>query len=1522
MKKVITTALFVLLISLMASGANHDGTLRHGHRPDAKALAKAKPERQLVPTRRHKAQTIVPGISHAPALVQKKNAAQARTAAMSAKASDFGSDLKLRGSVVSTWSLMYFPGLYYVPVSDNGVFEQIPGAQIIAEYAAWDDGNGLYYMGSIYDYGMGFVIPELYVYNTESWQEEDYIDCEFSILGTDNATDPTTGDVYGCYYDENYENLTWAKADYPNGCSHAIRTLDENEHMFGVACDESGQYYGLLTDGSFVKVNKLTGEFTKIGDTGLRPYYGTSASFDDKSGNFIFSYAPQAGNTSLWAIDPATGSATLIREFADNDQVTALEVIKPETDDKAPAAPQVTADAPDGGMEMNYTITMPVTAFNGSELSGELSWLMLVDGTEGASGSAACGATVSGTYTLESKGAHSIAVYAGNEVGRSPATRLTVINGYGVPKAPEHLGINNFGGGEIGLYWNAVTESADGAYVDPKAITYTVIRNGVTVGEGITDTWFDETVEIPDTYLKLNYEVKAVYAGNESEASTVSTGVGAITPPYAATYGNPNDSDRYTAINVNNDSGIWWFSPYYGSYIYDYSSEAADDWLISPAFALEAGKTYELSYSISGNSAMYTERYAVAMGAAPTAGAMVTQLLPATEICGERSDAQIITLTIEPKSDGNYYFGWHAMSDASMFQIHLKDIKLSAPMTATSPSEATDIVLTPDAEGHLTLQGSFKAPATDISGNPLAAVGKISVTRGDKTGVVAEFTSATPGATLQFTDSDIPQRGNYTYYVNCNDSDGNSGREASASVYVGPAVPANVPTVYMAEGSTPGTVTVSWKAPATDINGIDINPANLSYMIYVAGEHGTAIPVLDEPTTELQAEFTVCAPTEKAFATFYIEALNLGLESKGMTRSPMIPVGKPDALPFKHSFNSSDRAEHLLGYEVLEGSLATVTVSNMAESGVPAVDGDDAFLKLNNSTQHSIVNFFTGKISMESAASPAVSFYHYKWSDSDTNSFDVMVFDSEGNGAILGSCDHSTDGNVGWNFAQFPIKGFTGKDVYIYIAANFKSHEDQFFDVLTVADRHDIDLVASGLTAPARVEAAKEFTLTASVANSGLQTVGEYSVDLLLNGTVIATEKGVELAPGAQTAVTFRHTLSPLAEGNLEFTARVNVSGDGNEADNLSQPATPQLVVSKFPAVTDLAASRSTSGVELSWSAPSTDGFDVKETEDFEDATPWTEEVEGWTMIDRDGQQIGTLDGAGLPDAVAMRTSHSFFVFDNESDDILFYNPDLAFLCGANSGSKSIVAMYILNPMVSQDDWAISPTLSGEAQTLSFYARSFHPEYPDHMEVLYSEKDSTDPDDFISLCPEGAFEVPQLVDAIGNAAYKYYEFELPDGARRFALRAINPGGDGFMLMIDDVKFRQANATLAVNSYDVYRDGIKANSSPVAETSYLDVPADGQPHSYNVVVNYNRGLSPASNTVSVEALSVGNTIADSAQVSVRQREIVVSGAAGVPVRLYAVDGRELYRGEADCSISALPGSYVITVGTRSLKVVVK
>ena len=36
------------------------------------------------------------------------------------------------------------------------------------------------------------------------------------------------------------------------------------------------------------------------------------------------------------------------------------------------------------------------------------------------------------------------------------------------------------------------------------------------------------------------------------------------------------------------------------------------------------------------------------------------------------------------------------------------------------------------------------------------------------------------------------------------------------------------------------------------------------------------------------------------------------------------------------------------------------------------------------------------------------------------------------------------------------------------------------------------------------------------------------------------------------------------------------------------------------------------------------------------------------------------------------------------------------------------------------DDWAISPALSGNAQTISFYAKSYSKDYPEKIEVLYS----------------------------------------------------------------------------------------------------------------------------------------------------------------------------------------------------------
>ena len=97
-----------------------------------------------------------------------------------------------------------------------------------------------------------------------------------------------------------------------------------------------------------------------------------------------------------------------------------------------------------------------------------------------------------------------------------------------------------------------------------------------------------------------------------------------------------------------------------------------------------------------------------------------------------------------------------------MFQIHLRDISLSAPLTAGSPAEVTDLKLVRDLEGHLKLHGSIKAPVNDINGLTLTSISSITVNRDDRSEPVASLSAVNPGATVEFDDTDIPAAGTYT----------------------------------------------------------------------------------------------------------------------------------------------------------------------------------------------------------------------------------------------------------------------------------------------------------------------------------------------------------------------------------------------------------------------------------------------------------------------------------------------------------------------------------------------------------------------------------------------------------------------------------------------------------------------------------------------------------------------------------------------------------------------------------------
>lgn len=181
-----------------------------------------------------------------------------------------------------------------------------------------------------------------------------------------------------------------------------------------------------------------------------------------------------------------------------------------------------------------------------------------------------------------------------------------------------------------------------------------------------------------DQYLVLNTSKNTVYlieAISNFSLSKISDN-GVYTVPYSNTFGSSSSIDDFTIIDANGDSNGWYFSR--DKMAYDYSTNEADDWLITPAISLEAGKAYRFTLKARSFASTYPERFEVKFGTSATAEGMTTTVISATEVASDTfapfSGDVIIT------ESGNYYFGVHAISDPDSFTLYIDDIEIDETM--------------------------------------------------------------------------------------------------------------------------------------------------------------------------------------------------------------------------------------------------------------------------------------------------------------------------------------------------------------------------------------------------------------------------------------------------------------------------------------------------------------------------------------------------------------------------------------------------------------------------------------------------------------------------------------------------------------------------------------------------------------------------------------------------------------------------------------------------------------------------
>lgn len=915
----------------------------------------------------------------------------------------------------------------------------------------------------------------------------------------------------------------------------------------------------------------------------------------------------------------------------------------------------------------------------------------------------------------------------------------------------------------------------------------------------------------------------------------------------------------FTALDSNGDGTTWTpqtstatFRALDGEKITDVdktpvtiASGDHNDWLITPGIRFEAGKTYEVE--LIGCKYLYAainDAFEVKMGTAKKATSMTTELLPLTDgdmaqYGGNSMWTYRFTVAVDETND--YYIGIHATGKPGQ-KFGFTNLTIANGVALVTPAAVTDLTLIPDATGDKKCTLNFTAPTLAKDGTQLDALTKIEIRRnGDLAGTID---NPVPGAAQTYTDL-VAVNGTYTYTVTAFTTAG-GGDPASATTFVGINVPASAVNVK-AENASNLAAKISWEAPKVDKDGYPIAASRITYDIFRKALYSSESTTVAEDIAEL--EYTDEIPAEvgvQQFYTYSVVAHTAEGEAAATTANP-VPLGEPYAVPFYESFPKG-RASHIYTSTPLVGNCYWSQTTDFED--VSSADSDNGMLYLNGQI-NGAASYFTGLINLADMAAPTLNFYTYNIPGADPadNTLQVTVTATDG---TVKAFDEFSPG-MGWTKTILRLDDLAGKTIRVNFNGYRYNNTILHLDAIAISSIYRSDLRLNGITVPEKVRTSEPFDVVVDVLNFGSEASSDYEVELYCNGTKVDSYNATALAMGAHDMVHFTRTHSIMDGDKATYSARIIAAVDDNPGNNESEPVETTIRRNSYPTVGDLAGEIAENGaVTLIWSEPDTQKAQPYETtENWDSYDSWANaNVGDWTFVDRDGGIIAGFIEQVMP-GIDAYSQQSWWVFDGAHED--FNNGSFATL----SGYKFLASMVTGNTdmqAIQNDDWVISPELFGGAQTITVNARSYSMIESDFesFEVLYSTG-SLNPDDFISVAK---FEnIP--------SDYTAYEIDLPDGAKRFAVRNIS--FKKYILMVDDITYIPVGdpAAFSINGYNVYRDGVKINAEPVEENEYEDLTAPAGEHNYHVTVLYSAGESQLSNTWSSTQNSIGNISVDTA-----------------------------------------------------------
>lgn len=968
--------------------------------------------------------------------------------------------------------------------------------------------------------------------------------------------------------------------------------------------------------------------------------------------------------------------------------------------------------------------------------------------------------------------------------------------------------------------------------------------------------------------------------------------------PYVNTLDTPEEQAEAAIYDANDDGKT--FSFYNGAARYAYNgSSAADDYLVFPGVELEAGVAYKVSIDTRAQSANYPERVEVVAGKVAKASQLNITVIEPTDV----AVTEFVTLSngeFTVVESGTYYFAAHAISDADCYYLYVDNFSIKAN-DPYSPAAASDFEVTADAQGAKKATITFTVPSHTINGDALTGNLNMTLTQDGET--IAEESVAAGAAYSK--EVEVATSGYYTFSVSFS-YDNHQSEVSTVKAYIGVDVPSAVENLELADKST--KIGMKWNAPAEGANGYPIIVSDLTYNVYpveLVEFWGMVFPSVDTDNplaiglTATQADVDYNT-NEGAMAYTYFAVAAENEAGVGSASIKAIITGAPYELPIFESV-----ANKTLSYWWATASDdENYDADGGLYYGTNPSDGDEGCFAFVAETA-GWITLESGKIALGGAANPVISFEAF--SETNAGKLNVSVVTSNG---------------------EFPLQVITPASEYTAYTVSLVDYANEPFiriiikgvfdeagtielDNIKILNQLDNNLVAKSIKASAKANAGDDINVDVVVENQGsvAPAAGSYTVDLYVDGEVYESAEGVEIPSFDNHTFSFAIPTSIMSKESMAIKAVVNFAADEDQTNNETAEVTSKVILPKYPVVEDLAGEATVDGIKLTWSEPNTENLVADPvTDDFESYEPFQygDNIGDWTLVDVDQSPMGGINGIDLGALEPGATLGSFFVMNNEGDE---FNESFT----ANSGNQYLSTMFAYDGETFNNDWLISPVLSGDAQTISFFARSYTLQYgAEKFAVWYSTTD---------LAIESFIKVQDFEAATDT--WEEYTFDVPEGAKYFAIQCVSE--QAFMLFIDDITYIPGNGAsteLSIVGYNIYRDGVKLNAEPVGENEYLDADIElGTKYSYAVSTVYDLGESKTSAAVEVTSLTDG-VFGVSSKISVKvvNNMIVINGAENASIA--SVDGKVIYDAAGNARVSVAPGVYVVKADKKVCKVIVK